>query len=90
MNYRNGREAKNGDNIVKLGEVYDVPGGKLVSGKIVAFGVLHSAIPGNDYCSGSIAPIINDTEACICDCLHVDDVAELLKEKKLHKRPIGQ
>ncbi len=32
MHYRNGREAKNGDKIVKLD-----------GGKVVAFGVLHSA-----------------------------------------------
>jgi hypothetical protein len=46
MHYRNGREAKNGDKIVKL-----------EGGKIVSFGVLHSAIPGNDYCNGNIAVI---------------------------------
>jgi septal ring-binding cell division protein DamX len=38
-------------------------------------------VPGNDYCNGSIAPITNDTGACMCDCLHVDDVAAMLKEK---------
>ena len=37
MHYRNGREAHNGDKIVKL-----------EGGKVVAFGVLHSATPGND------------------------------------------
>jgi hypothetical protein len=42
MHYRNGREAKNGDKVVKL-----------EGGKIVAFGVLHSATPGNDYCNGT-------------------------------------
>src|SRR5690348_3474866 len=72
MHYRNGREAKNGDKIVKL-----------EGGKVVAYGVLHSATPGNDYCNGNIAIIqaANDY-ACMCDCLHVDDVAELLKEKE--------
>lgn len=79
MHYRNGREAKNGDKIVKLD-----------GGKVVSFGVLHSATPGNDYCNGSIAPITNDTGACICDCLHVDDLAELLKSGGLDKRPAGK
>jgi hypothetical protein len=46
MHYRNGREAKNGDKIVKL-----------EGGKVTAFGVLHSAVPGNNYCNGNIAAI---------------------------------
>lgn len=82
MHYRNGREAKNGDKIVKLGG--------LNNDQITSFGVLHSAVPGNDYCNGSIAPITNDTGACMCDCLHIDDVAALLKEKGLDKRPAGK
>jgi hypothetical protein len=81
MHYRNGREAHNGDKVVKLG---------FEGGQIVAFGVLHSAVPGNDFCNGSIAPITNDTGACMCDCLHVDDLAQLLKEKGLDKRPVSQ
>ncbi len=83
MHYRNGREAKNGDKVVKLG-------GYGTGAEIVAFGVLHSAVPGNDFCNGSIAPILNDMGACMCDCLHVDDLAELLKEKGLDKRPGGK
>jgi len=80
MHYRNGREAKNGDKIVKL-----------EGGKIVAFGVLHSATPGNDYCNGNIAVIQPHADyACMVDCLHVDDVADLLKEKQLDKRPTGK
>lgn len=80
MHYRNGREAKNGDKIVKL----DV-------GKVVAFGVLHSAVPGNDYCNGHIAVVqpLNDY-ACMCDCLHVDDVAALLAVAGMAKRPEGK
>lgn len=81
MHYRNGREAKNGDKIVKLDG----------QGNVNAFGVLHSAVPGNDYCNGNIAVIQSATEyACLCDCLHVDDVAEVLKEKGLDKRPEGK
>jgi hypothetical protein len=83
MHYRNGREAKNGDKVVKLG-------GYGNSASIVSFGVLHDAVPGNDYCNGSIAPITSDTGACICDMLHVDDLAEILKEKGLDKRPEGK
>lgn len=83
MHYRNGREAKNGDKIVKLSMDNE--------GKIVAAGVLHSAVPGNDYCNGTIAPIQSPVEgACMVDCLHIDDLAEILKEKGLHKRPEGK
>ena len=83
MHYRNGREAKNGDKVVKIG-------GYGTSAEIVAFGVLHSAVAGNDYCNGSIAPILTDTSACLCDMLHVDDLGEILKEKGLDKRPEGR
>lgn len=80
MHYRNGREAKNGDKIVKL-----------EGGKVTAFGVLHSAVPGNDYCNGYIATIQPQNDyACMVDCLHVDDVAEILKEKGLSERPKGK
>lgn len=80
MHYRNGREAKNGDKIVKL-----------EGGKVVSYGVLHSAVPGNDHCNGNIAVIqpANDY-ACMCDCLHVDDVADVLKANGLDKRPAGK
>lgn len=80
MHYRNGREAKNGDLVVQLN-----------GGKITTFGVLHSATPGNDYCNGSIAPVQpSPAMACMCDCLHVDDVAAMLAEKGLDKRPEGK
>lgn len=78
MHYRNNRPAKNGDTIVRLS--YD--------GKIEAFGVLYGAVEGNDYCNGNIAPIQASKEyACMCDCLHIDDLAEILAEKGLDKRP---
>ncbi len=79
MHYRNGREAKNGDKIVKL-DMGD-------KGEIVSFGVLHSAQSGNDYCNGGISPLLADQGACIIDCIHVEDLAAILKEKGLHKRP---
>jgi len=80
MHYRNGREAKNGDKVVKL-----------AGGNVASFGVLHSATPGNDFCNGNIAVIqqANDM-ACMCDCLHIEDVAEILTEKGLDKRPAGK
>jgi hypothetical protein len=82
MHYRNGREAHNGDKVVKL---------DMAGGKIVAFGVLRDSVPGNDYCNGYIAPVQNTVEgACMVDCLHADDVAAMLAEKGLDKRPDGK
>ena len=79
MHYRNGREAKNGDWAVRL---YD--------GAITALGVLTDAVPGNDYCNGYLVHESGyKTYACMCDCLHVDDVAAILAEKGLAKRPAG-
>lgn len=81
MHYRNGREAKNGDKIVNLAD----------GGKINAIGVLYDAIPGNDYCNGYIAPVQHpQTIACMVDCLHIDDLAAILAEKGLDKRPAGK
>lgn len=80
MHYRNGREAKNGDTIVQIN-----------GGKITAVGILHGAVPGSDYCNGMIAPIQNLREgACLCDCLHVEDVQALLAQAGLDKRPAGK
>lgn len=83
MHYRNGRQAKNGDKIIQL-SMDD-------KGTVVAAGVLYDATPGNDYCNGHIAPIqCVKTGACICDCLHVDDLAEILTREGLNKRPTGK
>lgn len=72
----------NGDKVIQLGSS---------DGKIRAAGVLHSAVAGNDYCNGNIAPIQNASEgACLCDCLHVDDVEAMLAEKGFDKRPAGK
>ncbi|WP_306600745.1 hypothetical protein [Geothrix sp. 21YS21S-2] len=82
MHYRNGREAHNGDKLVKL---------NFSTGKVEAFGVLHSAVPGNDYCNGNIATIQAPNEgACMCDCLHVDDLAAIIAAAGLDKRPEGK
>jgi hypothetical protein len=81
MHYRNGRIASNGDTIVQLND----------KGEVKALGVLYGATPGNDYCNGYIAVIQSAKEmACMCDCLHVDDVAAMLAENGLEKRPAGK
>lgn len=81
MHYRNGREAKNGDKVVQLDSY----------GKVAAVGILYDATPDNDYCNGGIAPThFASVGACLCDCIHADDVAALLKEKGLDKRPEGK
>ena len=80
MHYRNGREAKNGDRVVQLGD----------GGTVAGTGILYNATPGNDYCNGSVAPIPGSTGACLVDCLHADDLAALLAEKGLDKRPAGK
>lgn len=42
-------------------------------------------------CNGQIAPIQRQPlPACMCDCLHIDDVAEFLKQAGLDKRPEGK
>lgn len=84
MHYRNGREAKNGDKIISLGGWNGSP--------INTIGVLFDAKPGNNYCNGNIAPFIGGPvqTACLCDCLHVDDLIALLAEKGLDKRPEGK
>jgi hypothetical protein len=78
MHYRNGREAKNGDMIVQLDW-----------GKIRRVGVLFGAVPGNsDYDDGYLAPLPSaESNVCLIDCLHFDDVAALIAEKGLDKRP---
>lgn len=82
MHYRNGREAKNGDVVVQL---------EMGGGKVTALGVLHSAVPGNDYCNGMIAPTQPPYQgACLVDCLHIEDVQSMLAEKGLDKRPEGK
>jgi hypothetical protein len=82
MHYRNGREAKNGDRIIQL---------DFNTGNMRAYGMLINAQPGNNYCNGEIRPSHDTTVgACLCDCIHVDDLAAILKEKGLDKRPEGK
>lgn len=85
MHYRNGREAHNGDKIVSLGT--SVAG----TVHINAIGILFDAQPGNDYCNGYIAPVLGSypVTACLCDCLHYDDLVALIVAAGLDKRPEG-
>lgn len=83
MHYRNGRAAINGDKIVQINS----------EGVITGVGVLHDAKPdGGEHCNGSLAPTIYPgvQSACLCDCLHADDLAAILREKNLDKRPPGK
>ncbi len=89
MHYRNGREAKNGDRVVSFGN-----GG---GSKVEVVGILVNAVAGNDHCNGQIVAIhpysngnATITGACLCDCLHADDVEAIFKEKGLDKRPAGK
>lgn len=87
MHYRNGREAKNGDRVVSFGNA----GGS----KIEAVGILVNAVPGNSYCNGQVVTITDHrtaavSGACLCDCLHADDVEAMFAEKGLDKRPPGK
>ena len=86
MHYRNGREAKNGDKVVSLTGYSRGP--VIING----IGILFDAVPGSDYCNGNIAPLIGGPvlAACLCDCLHLNDVEALFVEKGLHKRPEGK
>ena len=91
MHYRNGREAKNGDKVIQLGTAYE-PGGPNPKLTITGYGILFNASPGNDYCNGQIAPLLGGAllVACMCDCLHLDDLIAMLAEKGLDKRPAGK
>ena len=87
MHYRNGREAKNGDKVLQF---------EMSSNKLLAVGHLIEAVPGQDFCNGKLVVGVGHSGtaqvigACLCDCLHVDDVQDLLAEKGLDKRPAGK
>jgi len=86
MHYRNGRIANNGDKIISLAGYGTGPV------NINAVGILFDAKPGNDHCNGYIASTVGGpvVAACLCDCLHLDDIASLLTEVGLHIRPAGK
>lgn len=86
MHYRNGREAKNGDRVVQL---------STEGGLLQAVGTLIDAVPGNDHCNGVLVlkkdgSVFGQVGACLCDCIHLDDLAAILAEKGLDKRPAGK
>jgi hypothetical protein len=69
MHYKNGREAKNGDKVV-LFSTYGAP----------RVGILYDAQAGNDYCNGKLASMeTGDPCPNLKECLHLDDVKDLLK-----------
>lgn len=71
MHYKNGREAKNGDKVVVLGE----PQYK----ELPVVGILYDATAGNDFCNGKLAMTKpNDPCPNLNDCLHADDVRAAL------------
>ena len=81
MHYRNGREAKNGDKVIQLSMDE--------TGRIMSAGVLFDAQQGSgDYCNGSLAPLNGNTGACLIDCIHVEDIEAMIKEKGFAKRPV--
>lgn len=87
MHYRNGWEAKNGDHIVSLSGYYGT--GPVT---INAIGILRNAVPGNDFCNGEIESSVGGpvVAACLCDCLHADDLSALIVKAGLNDRPPGK
>ena len=71
MHYANGRPAKNGDRVIRVGpkDCYQKP----------IVGILHDAVAGNDTCNGNLAAPIGDQGHCnLAECLHMDDVRALI------------
>lgn len=71
MHYANGREAKNGDRVIRVGpqNCYQKP----------IIGILHDAVAGNDTCNGNLAAPLGDQGHCnLSECLHMDDVRTLI------------
>lgn len=66
MHYKNGREAKVGDRVVRIGDAHNPP----------LIGILHSPVVGSDTCNARLAVITpNDAYITVKECLHLDDVA---------------
>ncbi len=75
MHYRNGREAKNGDVIVSVGNSLGYS-----SRTVLRTGVLIDAVPGQHYCNGTLVPLTGGMPegACLADCFHIDDVLKMI------------
>lgn len=84
MHYRNGRAAQNGDVIVSF-----THSAGYSSRQILRTGVLIDAVPGNDYCNGTLAPLDGGEPegACLVDCLHIEDALAALGG---FERPAGE
>jgi hypothetical protein len=75
MHYANGREAKNGDRVLRMAPANNY-------GKPI-IGILHDAVAGNDNCNGNLAAPIADQPGCnLAECLHMDDVRAIVGEIK--------
>jgi len=75
MHYANGREAKNGDRVLRMAPAnyYGKP----------IIGILHDAVAGNDSCNGNLAAPIADQPGCnLAECLHMDDVRAIVGDIK--------
>lgn len=71
MHYANGREAKNGDRVIRATDPKQY-------GKPI-IGILHDATPGNDACNGNLASPAGDHPMCnLAECLHIDDAIAAL------------
>ena len=63
MHYKNGREAKNGDQVV------------MVSNGVPVCGILHGAVAGVDTCNGNIRQVNGaDHYANLSECVHAQDL----------------
>jgi hypothetical protein len=68
MHYKNGREAKNGDQVVLI-----------PTSGVPVIGILYNAQAGNDFCNGRLAlPQASDPYPNLKECLHLDDVLKAL------------
>lgn len=77
MHYANGREAKNGDRVIRITAASTYPYNKPI------IGILHDAVAGNDSCNGNLAIAnANDTGANLSECLHIDDVRAAIGDIK--------
>ena len=66
MHYKNGRDAKNGDQVVMANH-----------GTVAVSGILHGAIAGIDACNGSIRQVNGvDHYANLSECVHIEDIAK--------------
>jgi len=75
MHYKNGREAKNGDKVVRFVPVRWNEDGTKVLEYAVETGILYDAVAGNDYCNGKIARTsVGDLSPNLKECLRADDV----------------